>query len=122
MIVSDGVRLANSSIAEFWPVFVSLVELPRQLRESKANKMIAGLWCANKKPSSDILFSNLLLQIKELSFSGIDFEYNGQKVNMKFEIYGVNGDSQAKSLFLSMTAYNGAFGCPYCLNPGRILK
>ena len=69
MIVSDGVRLANSSIAEFWPVFVSLVELPRHLRESKANKMIAGLWCANKKPSSDILFSNLKFDFLLFAFA-----------------------------------------------------
>jgi hypothetical protein len=42
MLYSDGVRLRKNN-KKFWPVFLSLCELPLILRDSKSNKIIAGI-------------------------------------------------------------------------------
>lgn len=41
MIYSDGVNLNNTN-KHFWPVFLSICELPLGLRDSRHNKIIAG--------------------------------------------------------------------------------
>jgi hypothetical protein len=43
LLYSDGVRLRKNN-KKFWPVFLSLCELPLILRDSKSNKMIAGIY------------------------------------------------------------------------------
>jgi hypothetical protein len=43
LLYSDGVRLRKNN-KKFWPVFLSLCELPLILRDSKSNKMIKGIY------------------------------------------------------------------------------
>jgi hypothetical protein len=44
--------------------------LPNKLRDSIKNKMIAGIWYGTKKPSSDILFKELVIELKLLKKNG----------------------------------------------------
>ena len=46
MLYSDGVKLRKNN-KKFWPVFLSLCDLPLILRDSKSNKIIAGLFTNN---------------------------------------------------------------------------
>ena len=48
MICADGTPLRKSSkMKEFWPVILSLIELPRSLRDSIKNKIISGKFLIN---------------------------------------------------------------------------
>ena len=78
MLYSDGVQLANNN-RHFWPVFATIVELPLIIRDSIKSKMIAGTWYGKKKPTSDILFSNLVTEINYLRNNGISFVINNKK-------------------------------------------
>lgn len=118
MIYSDGIKLADSSLSDYWPIFLSIVELPRSLRDSIRNKIIFGIYSGRKKPTSDILFKILIEQIEELNKTGFDVLVEKQIFHIKLGYYGVLGDTPAKAIFTNMIQFNGFNGCMYCLNPG----
>lgn len=51
MVFSDGTPIKKSTYKQFWPVFVGLCELPRNLRESIQNKIVSGIWFGKTKPT-----------------------------------------------------------------------
>jgi hypothetical protein len=118
MIYSDGVQLSKSKINKHcWPVFLSIVELPLQLRDSKKNKIIAGCYFGSKKPSSDWLFSFLVDELKKLS-NPFQIKIDEKILYFNLNVYGLICDSPAKNMIINTIQFNGICGCPYCLNPG----
>ena len=77
MIYADGVKPAKSFKKECWPVF--MCELPRTVRDSKNNKIISGVWFGKTKPTNDILFENLLNDLENLNYHGIEMLKNNKK-------------------------------------------
>ena len=104
---------------KFWPVFASLVELPPIIRESKNNKLIAGVWYGYNDPCSDVLFESLFNEINKLKKNGIEIELKDRKVKILVNIYGLIADAPAKALCLNIKGPNGYFSCPYCLIKGE---
>lgn len=118
IVYTDGIQISKSGNKSFWPVICGLVELPIEIRDSIKNKIIFGVWQGESKPSSDILFKNLKIQIENINQNGIQIEKNGKINTIYIQIYGVICDTPAKAIVLNMNQFNGEFGCPYCLNPG----
>ena len=48
MLNTDGISLDKKNKSSLWPVVLSLIELPSELRDSKANKFVLGVWKGNK--------------------------------------------------------------------------
>lgn len=119
MVYTDGVELSKSSNISFWPVFVGLVELPKSIRDSKRNKIICGVWYGKKKPSSNILFNRLIEEVNDMNLSGLNGKVRNNYYKFQIGLYGFIGDTPAKAIATCMTQFNGYFGCPYCLNPGK---
>ncbi|RNA21088.1 hypothetical protein BpHYR1_019043, partial [Brachionus plicatilis] len=90
----------------------------KNLRDSIKNKLVYGIWFGSKKPTSDILFSNLIEEIETINSNGIKFNRNFRAYNFSIKIYGILCDTPAKSMVLNMNQFNGYFGYAYCLNPG----
>jgi hypothetical protein len=63
-LYTDRVPVFKNPSRSAWPVFASIVELPPFLRESRRTKIITGVWFGRRGPSSDILFEQLLENIK----------------------------------------------------------
>ena len=118
MCYTDGIQLVASGAYQCWPVVLSLVELPGWIRDSNLNKIICGIWFGKKKPSSEVLFNQLISTINEINQFGIDIKSGSSSFNLSFRLYGLLADTPAKSLCMMVTNFNGKFGCPYCLNPG----
>lgn len=118
LIYTDGIQLIKSKSLQFWPVLLSICELPPKLRDSVKNKLIIGVWLGKVKPSSDILFESLKNQLEKINEDGIIVQKNGNAINYKLSLYGVICDSPAKAIVMNMNQFNGYYGCPYCLNPG----
>lgn len=118
MIFTDRIQITKSNNKQFWPVLLSLCEIPPKLRDSIENKLVFGVWIGEKKPNSNILFENLINQIEKINENGLTIRKNGFNLMYKLRIYGVLCDSPAKSLVINMNQFNGYYGCPYCLNPG----
>ena len=82
------------------------------------NKFVCGIWLGKSKPTSDILFSCLMPQLDKINRTGVKIVFESMTFNIYFGIYGLVADTPAKSLCMYIKNFNGAFGCPYCLNPG----
>jgi hypothetical protein len=122
MVYTDGISLTNSNCKEFWPVFVSLVELPHQLRDSNKNKIIAGVWLGKKKPTSEIIFNSLFQEVRQINNTALlnvnPIESNDVDNSIFLEFYGFIADLPAKAEMLNMIGHNGYSACTYCLHPG----
>lgn len=97
-------------------------ELPRTLRDSFRNKIITGVWTGHSKPSSDILFENLIENLAEINKFGIRILNQASNASIKVGIYGFAGDGPARSLVLHMVEHMGYYACYYCLIRGTFLS
>ena len=80
---------------------------------------INRIWLINsKKPTPENLFSCLIEEVKTNRLIIENIRLDSQSINITIGFYGFIADSPAKSRCLSMTQYNGEYGCPYCNNPG----
>ena len=69
-------------------------------------------------PNSDILLTEIVSELKDLSTKGLDVHINNEKVTIYFNLYGMISDSPGKAMLLNMVQFNGYLSCPYCFNPG----
>ena len=120
LVYADGVQPANSFKQECWPVIFTITELPRTLRDSFRNKLIAGIYIGNSKPTSDILFENLLHQICELNINGVTIVSDGNVIQLKVNFYGLLCDGPATSISMNMVSHSGYYPCRYCIVRGKI--
>jgi hypothetical protein len=118
IVYADGVKPADSFKKECWPIFVSLAELPRSLRDSMKNKIISGVYIGNGKPQSDFLFTELIDQIEQLNIDGINCSKDGESVQIKLDFYGIVMDGPARSLSINMVTHSGYYPCHFCLARG----
>ena len=98
----------------------TLAELPRTLRDSFRNKLISGVFIGNSKPSSDILFENLVEQIDGLNINGVIVVKDDCQVKLKINFYGLVCDGPATSISMQMVIHSGYYPCRYCLVRGKI--
>ena len=119
MAYTDGIQLSKSNGTCFYPVIIGLCELPYTIRDSVKNKIIFGVWSGTKKPNSDSLFGKLIEELNLINQFGITVRFNGEEITIKLKMYGVLSDTPAKATVLNMNLFNGKYGFPYCLNPGK---
>jgi hypothetical protein len=79
------------------------------------NKIIAGIWFGKNKLISDILFSSIVQEVKNLGC--VEIEKYKNKKRFLFDFYGLIVETPAKALFKGMTNFNGYYSCTYYLNP-----
>ena len=87
IIYTDGIPIMKNK-TKFWPVFASLVELPPIIRESKNNKLIAGVWYGYNDPCSDVLFESLFNEFNKLNKKRNRNQIKDRKVKILVNIYG----------------------------------
>jgi hypothetical protein len=73
MIYTDGISVFNNPGKSIWPVFLKVCELPPQLRQSKLNNIICGVYFGNNKPTSSVLFEKIVREFKNLKNTGLQF-------------------------------------------------
>lgn len=98
-----------------YPVFVTLNNLPPNLRFSKHNLILGGIWLSQGEPNTNLLFKYLCLELRRLQKDGITIGLKTYTVLL----LQVNLDSVARCKVLNMKQYNGSHGCTYCLHPGE---
>lgn len=118
LVYADGVKPARSFKKECWPVLFTLAELPRTLRDSFRNKLISGVYIGNSKPSSDIMFENLIEQVDQLNMNGVTVVKNGSQIQLKVDFYGIVCDGPGTSLSINMVSHSGYYPCRYCIVRG----
>ncbi|XP_070554078.1 uncharacterized protein [Ptychodera flava] len=116
---TDGVPVFKSSKYSIWPMYLAINELPPKVRRLKENIIFSGLWFGESKPAMLNFTAPLHQSLKRLESSGIEVIINDKAVNVKAFLLCGTADLPAKSLVLNCIQFNGHYGCPKCLQPGK---
>ena len=119
ILYTDGLSVFKNPQKSIWPVILSLCELPPGMRQSKLNKIIAGVWFGNGKPNSTVLFSKLVDELKYIEENPLNVSINGKSKYVNIQLNIVLVDTPAKATVLDMVQFNGYYGCPNCKQKGR---
>ena len=63
-----------------------------------------------------------MISMSKSSNLGATISSNGDSVKVRCLLLCGTFDAPAKCLFQSFVQFNGSYGCPYCLHPGKTVK
>ncbi|CAF0887295.1 unnamed protein product [Brachionus calyciflorus] len=112
---TDGCPINKSRSFNIWPLFGTILELNQSTRESFENILILGLRVNLEKPCYKLFFEKSVIKLKEILQKTLD--YNGYRIN--FRCQNLIVDLPARAVSLSITQFNGKFGCSTCFHPGK---
>ncbi|XP_060556799.1 uncharacterized protein LOC132717364 isoform X2 [Ruditapes philippinarum] len=115
---TDGVNLYSSSKVELWPVFMAINELSPELRFSRENLLVLGLWQGKGKPPFKQFLAYICQEINILTQNGIQMEMEEKLYVVYLRVLCVTMDLPAKAAVLNMTLYNGREACILCEETG----
>lgn len=119
---TDGVPLFKSSTIAMWPVYLTILNLPPNIRMNANNMLLAGLWVGPKKPEMSLLLDPIVKNINCLCNKGytISLPTGDTTVYTKL-VFGVF-DLPAKAVVVNFQQFNGKYGCTVCYHPGLRLS
>lgn len=106
----DGLPISKSSKSQFWPILISICNVPVLSRYVLPVDIYHGL----KKPDSAADFLNDILNIIQLGI-----QINGRLFNIT--IGHIVCDAPAKSYILNVKGFNAYFGCNTCTDEGTYI-
>ncbi|XP_050547917.1 uncharacterized protein LOC126909525, partial [Daktulosphaira vitifoliae] len=108
----DGVPLTSSSKSSFWPILISVVNIPHLSKFVLPVGIYHGKY---KKPNSSFdLMNTFIIEINEIIKNGLTV---GNK-NFKFIIKHIVCDTPAKAFLLNVKGHNAYHGCSSCTVEG----
>lgn len=115
----DGISLFKSSTFSIWPVYFTINELKYKLRTKKENTVLAGIWFGKSKPNPNLFLVPFQEKLSTLENDGVNLALpNGDNILVKVKLLGVVGDMPAKSTFMRLRQFNGAYSCFNCMEKG----
>ena len=121
-ISTDGVALFKSSKTSLWPVYLLIQNLPPQVRFKGENIILCGIWQGSRKPDMNVLLKPVVKSIQQLKEHGVIIQTPiGPKLYHAKLVLGIF-DAPAKASVLCEKQFNGEFGCPTCLHPGKRIQ
>jgi len=110
----DGLPISKSSKSQFWPILVSICNVPVLTKYI----LPVGIYHGSKKPDSSEDFLNYFLKdILNLIQFGIQINYRW----FNFKIGHIVCDAPAKSYLLNVKGFNAYFGCNTCTDEGTFI-
>lgn len=117
---TDGVQAFNSSKHSIWPVYLTVANLPPEMRMKERNIILASVWFGPHKPNDmSIILEPVVSSVKELSSTGITASTPAGKKLIKAMIIAAVFDLPAKAAVLNTIQFNGYCGCIYCKDKGE---
>ncbi len=118
---TDGAPVFNSSTTSMWPGQCLIAELPPYLR--KKFIVLSFLWIGPGKPTKiDAILRGMVDELKRLSSRGFQWLLNGELITSTVDLICVSVDSIARAPIQNFIQFNGRYGCPWCLHPGKLMK
>ena len=118
---TDGVPLYKSSSWNLWPVFLSILNLPVNIRMKAENVILAGLWYGPTKTPMKLLLEPAMESLDMLSSSGVRVDTPDGPTTVHGKVMMGVFDLPAKAAVLCMKQFNGEYGCAVCTHPGARL-
>lgn len=68
-----------------------------------------------------LFLENFISELKDLSENGFECVPYNTEIPIKFKVHAIlcSVDTIARPMIQNMKQFNGAFGCPYCLQEGK---
>lgn len=116
---TDGFAVFRNSLYSVWPFFLSVNELPPNMRHKKEFMLLGGLWFGTGKFDPNLFLKPIYEELSKLK-NGFEFKIPSLMHTVKYNVALLCGtcDTPAKSTFFCHTAFNGLFGCLKCLTRG----
>jgi hypothetical protein len=115
---TDGAPAFNSSNISLWPGQFMIAELPPHLR--KKFIVLSFLWVGPGKPTKiDAIMRGMVNELKRLAVSGFQWLREGELITTTVHLICVSVDSIARAPIQNFIQFNGRYGCPWCLHPGK---
>uniref|UniRef100_A0A182PWS7 MULE transposase domain-containing protein n=1 Tax=Anopheles epiroticus TaxID=199890 RepID=A0A182PWS7_9DIPT len=104
-IFVDGLPLYKSSSIQFWPILLSLHDMPN------VSPMVVGVFCGAKKPGNvEEYLRSLVEELKTILHTGISI----CGTNMSLKLRAIIADSRARSFIKGVANFNAINGCLKC--------
>lgn len=118
---TDGVPIFHSSEYSVWPLEIMINELP--LKERMNNVLLAGLWFGPRKPNMQCFLVPFIAEMNDLSTNGFSWVDSSEITHVSKVFPGpLTVDTVARCMLHNHTQFNGQYGCPWCLHPGRVVE
>lgn len=117
----DGGKIFNSSKGSLWPMQLTQLYLPPQIRYLPENVIVIGLYCALDKPNLGAIIKPFAEEMSNLS-NGINVYYDKNVLQCLPLIMFCACDLQALSPLQNIISIAGYNGCPVCEHPGESIK
>lgn len=117
----DGAQLFNSSVTNFWPMLITILNLPPPLRkEIGVGTFLISLFTAySKSVSEKFLFNKQLIPELQKLYEGFVLYVNGEKYCIQARLILHCYDSRALESVLKVHGAGSEMGCSLCrLIPG----
>ena len=117
----DGAQIFHYSVRNFWPMLISILNLPPSLRkEVGVGTFLISLFTAyNKSISEKFLFHKLLLPELQELYNGFRLQVNGVTYCVQARLILHSYDSRALESILNVHGTGSIVGCSLCrLVPG----
>ena len=118
---TDGVPVFKSSASSLWPVYLTITNLPPNIRTNNENTLLCGIWFGPKKPPIKVLIEPVVEMLQSLYTMGITMKTpDGIKTIRAMLLNGIF-DLIAKAPIVNMKQFNGEYGCLTCTHPGTYI-
>ena len=118
---TDGVAIFKSSSWSLWPVFLSILNLPIELRMKAENILLVGLWYGPTKKNMKLFLESIMTSLHPLLGDSVSIRTPEGDRPMRVKVVMGVLDLPAKAAVLCMKQFNGEHGCAVCLHPGTRL-
>ena len=116
---TDGVPVFKSSKISMWPVYLTINELPFEVRKKRENTLLLGFWYDDKKPNMNTFFYKFREELQEI-FDGVQvLLHDNTAITVRGVLLMGVCDLPAKYECLNFIQYNGDHGCAACLLKGE---
>ncbi|CAH0554577.1 unnamed protein product [Brassicogethes aeneus] len=112
----DGLPISNSSKSQFWPILITIRNLP-----NKAHSQVfpVGIYYGTGKPKSlQDFMQPFINDIENLKNNGLHL----CNKNLAVQVVNIICDAPAKAYLLNVKAHNGYHGCNYCTDEGDFIN
>ncbi|KAJ8687362.1 hypothetical protein QAD02_023156 [Eretmocerus hayati] len=116
---TDGAPLTRSGKRGFWPLQVTLNDLPPKLRLRFV--LLLGVLLTPTEPTNDLInlfLTPFITQLRYLYYSGISVDYKGTKIRLRFCPLNIPVDSVCRPIMQNRIQHSGYAGDNWCYHPG----
>ncbi|CAF1239252.1 unnamed protein product [Adineta ricciae] len=115
MLHTDGAPVTKIGGKSLWPIQATILEIPPPVRDRANAVMVFGAWLGSTHPNRQLLWNNIVEQIRSLYETGITVRLNNnKKVKYNIRVQLITFDLPALAHNCNIIQFNGYDACPFC--------